>query len=30
MDENSQDQARKEKNNGSSEKMRWYVVHVYS
>ena len=30
MGENSQDQARKEKNTGSSEKMRWYVVHVYS
>ena len=30
MGENSQDQARKEKNTGSSEKMSWYVVHVYS
>lgn len=30
MGENSQDQARKEKNTGSSEKMCWYVVHVYS
>ena len=30
MGENSQDQARKEKNTGASEKMRWYVVHVYS
>lgn len=30
MSEKSQDQADKEKSAGSSEKMRWYVVHVYS
>lgn len=30
MSESSQDQAKKEKSAGASEKMRWYVVHVYS
>ncbi|EEO28796.1 transcription termination/antitermination protein NusG [Oxalobacter paraformigenes] len=30
MSEKSQEQASKEKKAGASEKMRWYVVHVYS
>ena len=30
MNEKSQEQANKEKKAGASEKMRWYVVHVYS